>query len=102
MVNAESLGMMMSLGSRKAPEATANAVDMGVEIFGDLMAEQEVHRPGEQQVVNSRHQAQSVLMAELWSLQAEVNVGAALVTSNGTRAEQPNRLHLGASGQPLE
>ena len=43
------------------------------------MAEQEVHRPGEQQVIHRSHQAQAICMAELWSLQAKVNVGAAVM-----------------------
>ena len=45
--------MVRCLANRQAPEATANAIDMGVEIFGDLMAEQEVRRPEEQQDINT-------------------------------------------------
>ena len=38
--------MMRRLGSRKAPEATTNVMDMNVESLWNLIAEQDFHRQG--------------------------------------------------------
>ena len=58
-----------------APVTAADAVNIDVEIVGDLMAKHEVHRPGEQQIIHRSHQAQAIGIAELGGLQAEFDVG---------------------------
>ena len=74
---------------------------MGFQFLGNLPAQGHIHLPGQQQLIDRRHQPQPVPMAELAPLQAEVNVGSFAVTSHRPGAEQPHGLQVALAVEHL-
>jgi hypothetical protein len=78
------------------------AAQVSFEVVWKLMAEHQIHLPRQQQIVHSGHQTQALLMAQPWSLKAEVDVGSRPMATHGTRSEQPDSFELRAASQELK
>lgn len=67
--------------------------------FGQVVVQREVDAPGEQQVVEGRHQPQAIVMAEGGCHQGEIDVGTGAVAPHGTGAIQQDVFDSGLGPQ---
>ena len=76
------------------PEATAHPLHVLFQLGGQLVAEHQIHLPGKAQIIHCVQQPQTIAVAELRGLQAEIQVRTWVMSAHRPRAEQPDALHL--------
>lgn len=77
------------------PEAAAHPLHLLFQLGGQLVTQHQIHPPGQAEIIHTIHQPQTIAMAQLLGLQAEIQIRAWLLTPHRPRAEQPDSLHLG-------
>jgi hypothetical protein len=67
---------------------------MGLQLSGKLVPQHKIHLPGEVEIINGIQKAQSIAVAQLRRLQAEIQIRPWLISPHRPRPEQPDALNL--------
>ena len=65
------------------------------QLLGQLMAQSQIHLPGEQQLIDGLHQLQTIRVGDRFTHETEIQIRAVVVTAHRPRSEQPHLLHAG-------